>query len=128
FFALQGPPGTGKTFIGSHVVKEVLTADPFARILVSSQSNAATDNILEAVVRCLGLQEDRDDPNAPLILRYASVESESRCSDEARPFLVTQQAAKAKENAGGAKGAPSPLDRIQRAWSKAAKDQGLDAE
>ncbi len=128
FFALQGPPGTGKTFIGSHVVKEVLAADPFARILVSSQSNAATDNILEAVVRCLGLQDDRDDPNAPLILRYASVESEARCSDDAKPFLVSRQATRAREIAAGAKGAASPLDRIQKAWSKSAKDQSLDAE
>jgi hypothetical protein len=44
---VEGPPGTGKTtFIAELVLQELIRA-PQARILVSSQTNAALDNVLE---------------------------------------------------------------------------------
>jgi serine/threonine protein kinase len=44
---VEGPPGTGKTTFITELVLQELTRAPQARILVSSQTNAALDNVLE---------------------------------------------------------------------------------
>jgi hypothetical protein len=46
-FLIQGPPGTGKTTVIAEFIAQVLARQPEARILVSSQSNVAVDNVLE---------------------------------------------------------------------------------
>jgi serine/threonine protein kinase len=51
--AVQGPPGTGKTTLIAGLVAEILSAADGSRILVTSQSHAATDNVLTAVMRAL---------------------------------------------------------------------------
>jgi len=43
--ALQGPPGTGKTTVTAAVVDSLLLRDRTERILITSQSHAAVDNI-----------------------------------------------------------------------------------
>lgn len=43
--ALQGPPGTGKTTVIAAVVQGLLAMDETQRVLITSQSNAAVDNI-----------------------------------------------------------------------------------
>lgn len=47
FLVVHGPPGTGKTTFIAEVVLQVLKATPSARILVTSQTHAALDNVLE---------------------------------------------------------------------------------
>ncbi|MFN2463053.1 MAG: AAA domain-containing protein [Candidatus Dormibacteria bacterium] len=44
---LQGPPGTGKTTVIVEAVRQVLEANPQARILISSHSNRAVDDATE---------------------------------------------------------------------------------
>jgi RecA/RadA recombinase len=44
---LQGPPGTGKTTVIVEAVRQVLEANPHARILISSHSNRAVDDATE---------------------------------------------------------------------------------
>ena len=44
---VEGPPGTGKTTFIAELVLQELARVPEARILVSSQTNAALDNVLE---------------------------------------------------------------------------------
>lgn len=51
--AVQGPPGTGKTTLIAALVAEILANNDGSRILVTSQSHAATDNVLMAVMRAL---------------------------------------------------------------------------
>lgn len=46
FFLLQGPPGTGKTTTIVEVVAQLLSLNPRQRILVTSQSNQAVDNVM----------------------------------------------------------------------------------
>ncbi|MGH7296420.1 MAG: protein kinase domain-containing protein, partial [Polyangiaceae bacterium] len=53
FFFVQGPPGTGKTTVIAEVMGQILTADPSARILLTSQANEAVNNALDAL-RALG--------------------------------------------------------------------------
>jgi serine/threonine protein kinase len=53
-FAIQGPPGTGKTKAITEVVLQIRRRDPESRILISSQSNTAVDNVLEEVEKYQG--------------------------------------------------------------------------
>lgn len=48
-FLLQGPPGTGKTTVIVEIILQELRRNQDARILVSSQSNTAVDNVLEGL-------------------------------------------------------------------------------
>src|SRR5262249_35160794 len=53
FYGLHGPPGTGKTTVASVAVAAHLRADPSQRILISSQSHYALDNLaLRVLERC----------------------------------------------------------------------------
>ncbi len=122
-FVVQGPPGTGKTFVGSHVVNAILRADPLARILVSAQSNAATDNMLEAIEQKLPTG-----PGHPLLLRHASPEALSKLSSEAVRFTLEQQVLEVRKRILAATATPGPLAGIRKQWRKLAKEQELDAE
>jgi hypothetical protein len=48
---VQGPPGTGKTTFICELVIQQLRRQPDARILISSQTNAAVDNALERIAQ-----------------------------------------------------------------------------
>jgi superfamily I DNA and/or RNA helicase len=48
-FLIQGPPGTGKTTVIIELIRQILTREPNAKILVTSQSNLAVDNVLEKI-------------------------------------------------------------------------------
>lgn len=53
FYGLHGPPGTGKTTVAAVAVAAHLRADPSQRILISSQSHYALDNLaLRVLDRC----------------------------------------------------------------------------
>ena len=47
---VEGPPGTGKTTFITELILQYLERHPGHRILVSSQTNAALDNVLERVL------------------------------------------------------------------------------
>lgn len=47
---VEGPPGTGKTAFITEVILQHLASHPDERILVSSQTNAALDNVLERLL------------------------------------------------------------------------------
>lgn len=49
-FLLQGPPGTGKTTVIREIIRQTMTVNPHARILVVSQANVAVDNVLEGLM------------------------------------------------------------------------------
>lgn len=46
-FLIQGPPGTGKTTVIVEMIQQLVRRDPNVKILVTSQSNLAVDNVLE---------------------------------------------------------------------------------
>lgn len=49
-YALQGPPGTGKTTLVAHLLRQILTEDPVAQILVTAPGHGAVD-VLRGKVR-----------------------------------------------------------------------------
>ncbi len=61
-FLVQGPPGTGKTTVIVEMIQQILKRQPDARILVTSQSNLAVDNVLERL------------PETILFMRLAATE------------------------------------------------------
>lgn len=73
--AVQGPPGTGKTTLVASMVTEALANEDGARILLTSQSHAATDNVLLATmetVRKSQRYEGRDNWRLPTAIRLFS--------------------------------------------------------
>ncbi len=49
YLVIQGPPGTGKTTVITEIIKQILSRNKLAKILVTSQSNQAVDNVLEKI-------------------------------------------------------------------------------
>ncbi|GAA1245908.1 TM0106 family RecB-like putative nuclease [Janibacter melonis] len=49
YLAVQGPPGTGKTYVGSHVVRDLVLEHGW-RVGVVAQSHAAVEHLLGCVV------------------------------------------------------------------------------
>lgn len=44
---IQGPPGTGKTTVITEIIFQILDVNPSAKILITSQTNDAVDNVLD---------------------------------------------------------------------------------
>ncbi|MFJ7001058.1 AAA domain-containing protein [Streptomyces albidoflavus] len=42
-YTVQGPPGTGKTHMAAWLLREILTEDPMAQILITAQAHSAVD-------------------------------------------------------------------------------------
>jgi hypothetical protein len=72
FFALHGPPGTGKTTVAAHVLAAALKDDPGLRVLLTSQSHHALDNIGQRV-----LQQCRESKVEVTAIRLASEQAKS---------------------------------------------------
>lgn len=49
-YIIQGPPGTGKTTVIVETIRQIVNEKPNAKILLTSQSNLAVDNVLEKLV------------------------------------------------------------------------------
>lgn len=71
---LQGPPGTGKTTVIANLVAELLRDDETTRILIASQSHAATDTTMNRVVSICTDEFGEDAPDAIRLLSTAGME------------------------------------------------------
>ncbi|MGB0838958.1 MAG: AAA domain-containing protein, partial [Chitinophagales bacterium] len=75
-YLIQGPPGTGKTTVIVELIRQLVKRQKDVKILVTSQSNLAVDNVLERLEKV-----NNEDPNNELkFMRLASehaVEKES---------------------------------------------------
>ncbi|GGG51623.1 AAA domain-containing protein [Bizionia arctica] len=67
-YLIQGPPGTGKTTVIVELIQQIIKRNSNAKILVTSQSNLAVDNVLERLL-----------PTDILFMRLAA--SEDRISE-----------------------------------------------
>lgn len=52
---IQGPPGTGKTTVITEIIRQILAKDKQAKILITSQTNLAVDNVLSKIVDAKGI-------------------------------------------------------------------------
>lgn len=79
--AIEGPPGTGKTKLIAEIIVQWLKANPDDRILLSSQTHIALDNVIERVVQlATGLD----------IIRIGRIDDE-RISEESRRLLLERR-------------------------------------
>lgn len=68
-YLLQGPPGVGKTKLVEELVSERMGADGTERLLLSAQSHAAVDHLLEKVQIALARGRDASRPDPIVALR-----------------------------------------------------------
>lgn len=57
YLAVQGPPGTGKTYVGAHVVADLVRSAGW-KVGVIAQSHTVVENMLEAIVAA-GVDQER---------------------------------------------------------------------
>ncbi|UVK45673.1 hypothetical protein BPNPMPFG_001230 [Mesorhizobium sp. AR07] len=72
-FLLQGPPGVGKTYVVSEIVRRRLKDEGTSRFLLTAQSNAAIDHLMDEI---RPMFKDAADP--PLIVRARSIEDDRK--------------------------------------------------
>ena len=65
FFLVQGPPGVGKTRLVRDLVTRRFADEPTSRLLLTAQSNAAIDHLMDELAGVLRA----NDPNGPLVVR-----------------------------------------------------------
>lgn len=102
--AVEGPPGTGKTRLIEEIISQWLQAHPGHRVLLSSQTHAALDNVLERLakrdagldmVRVGRFDNDRIAPSAAgfLLERKADAWAD-KVRETARPWLTRRAIAR----------------------------------
>ncbi|MEQ9420038.1 MAG: AAA domain-containing protein [Rhodospirillaceae bacterium] len=81
-YLVQGPPGVGKTRMVRELVKDTFENDQTARLLLSAQSNAAVDHLMETV-----RESFQDNTNDILIVRCRSRDN----TREPGPYEIENQ-------------------------------------
>lgn len=75
-YLVQGPPGVGKTFLVRELAMRRFKEEPTVRLLLTAQSNAAIDHLLEELVPAI---TESDDP--PLIVRSRARDAQAEASE-----------------------------------------------
>lgn len=76
-FLIQGPPGTGKTSVITEIILQILDRYPNDKILISSQSNVAVDNVLTRLSRVFTKE-----------IKCVRIGREEKIEEEARQFEI----------------------------------------
>ncbi|MFC6089070.1 AAA domain-containing protein [Saccharothrix lopnurensis] len=88
-FALQGPPGTGKTEVTADAVVRYLAEERGARVLISTQSNFALDNIAERLLGKLNLLGGGRSGSSHVVpVRATGLRGEDKVDPKIAPFLI----------------------------------------
>jgi hypothetical protein len=100
--AVEGPPGTGKTRLIEEIISQYLFYNPRHRVLLSSQTHAALDNVIERLaerspdldlVRVGRFGDERIKESAAKLLLERKAESwAKRVGDDARAWLANRAA------------------------------------
>ena len=85
-YLIQGPPGTGKTTVIVELIRQIIEREGDAKILVTSQSNLAVDNVLKRIndINNINRKEGRKEI---LFMRLASEGSDDKEINVIEPIL-----------------------------------------
>lgn len=115
-YLVQGPPGTGKTTLAAEVIRQVLEANPSARILVTSQAHEPLNNLLVRVHEAFEGVDPLRRPAAVRIFSSARLQSKRWTKETSKVMKDFQPAEVAKLHI-----------QIARSWQPA-RDSGVDPE
>ncbi|MBK1990975.1 AAA family ATPase, partial [Sphaerospermopsis aphanizomenoides BCCUSP55] len=76
-FLIQGPPGTGKTSVITEIILQIFDKYPNDKILISSQSNVAVDNVLTRLSRISSKE-----------IKCVRIGREEKIEEDARQFEI----------------------------------------
>lgn len=106
-YALQGPPGTGKTTLVSYLLREILTQDPVAQILVTAQAHGAVDVLREKVQK-----QAFKNAEPPLAIRIGLISD----SEEEQEGTIRQVTRQLLERIRDKFGRITDISSIQQEW------------
>lgn len=113
FFLVQGPPGVGKTRLVRDLVTRRFADEPTSRLLLTAQSNAAIDHLMDELAGVLRA----NDPTGPLVVR-----SSKRDAIEApSQFDIREQTRRLVRRLAASALAREVPPRLQRSLSDLAK-------
>lgn len=113
FFLVQGPPGVGKTRLVRDLVTRRFADEPTSRLLLTAQSNAAIDHLMDELAGVLRA----DDPNGPLVVRS----SKRDAIEVPSQFDIREQTRRLVRRLAASPLAKEVPPRLQRSLSDLAK-------
>lgn len=114
-YTLQGPPGTGKTTLVAHLLRQILSDDKVAQILITAQAHGAVD-VLREKVRHEAFA-DVPESEQPLAVRLGTF-SENPVGEDGS---VEHESLRILERARDALDREPTLNAVQREWLDAVK-------
>lgn len=108
-YSLQGPPGTGKTTMVAWLLREILTDDPVAQVLITAQAHGAVDVLRQKVSTEVfaGMPDDEK----PLAVRLRA--DERRGEEGSVEAVALEMLRRTAAHLDGGE-----LSDIQREWSE----------
>ena len=97
-YLIQGPPGTGKTTVILEIILQLVRQDKNVRILLTSQSNLAVDNVLEKLAGEKDVTFMRLASDNALDKDNVSVQMKQHCFEKKLKKYINDTAKKSSEN------------------------------
>lgn len=118
-FLVQGPPGVGKTRLVRDIVRDTFREDATARLLLTAQSNAAVDHLLEELHGAI------DTTNSDvLIVRCRARDS----NEEAGPYEVSRQSQRVLSRLAASELVAQAPDHLRQTVHRLAQASGSQQE
>ncbi|UWU27283.1 AAA domain-containing protein [Rhizobium sp. WSM1274] len=107
-FLVQGPPGVGKTYVVSEIVRRRLEDEATSRFLLTAQSNAAIDHLMDEIRPLF-----RNSDNPPMIVRARSIEDDRKAQGVETEHVAAKIVKELAASPLVKEGTPTVQERVQ---------------